>query len=218
LLDGNWKVKAEAGKVFDRSWFEIVDYVPDGGDECRFWDTAGTAKQMAGSSGQARRQRDPDYTAGVKIRRVNGVYYVLDCIAKQIGPAEIDDLIKKTAERDAAEAAGRRATHKVAWETPPGSAGIREDEHLTALLGGYRRGGYRPTGDKYVRSKPLAVEAESRNVKLLRGTWNEEWLTHMHHQPDIAHDDIHDASAGAFNALAAEGGVWVRDYAGNFRE
>lgn len=216
LLDGNWKVKAEAGKVFNRAWFQVVDFVPDGGVDCRFWDTAGTAKQLAGTSSGARRQKDPDYTAGVKIRKVNGTYYVLDVIARQIGPAEVNHLIKDTAERDAQYAGLTGAKYEVYWEIPPGSAGIREDEELTKLLHGHSRGGVRPTGDKYVRSKPLAVEAQARNVRIARGAWNEEFLTHMHHQPDLAHDDIHDAAAGAFNVIATAGGVWVRDYAGNF--
>jgi len=38
---------------------------------------------------------------------------------------------------------------------------------------------------------------------LVGGTWVEGWLRHMHGQPDLPHDDIMDASAGAFNALTA---------------
>lgn len=217
LLEGNWKVKAEAGKIFDRAWFEVVDHVPDGGDACRGWDLAATAKEIRGSSGQARARRDPDYTAGVLIRRVKGVYYVTDCFAKQMNVADSDRWMTELAGRDDGRASAAGATYRVAWEVEPGSAGIREDERLTVLLSGYRRGGRRATGDKYVRSKRLAVEAEAGNVKLLRGAWNEEWLTHMHHQPDLPHDDIHDATALAFNELDGGAGVWVRDYAGVFR-
>ena len=42
---GNWNVREEAGKLFNRAWFEIVDAVPAGGIEVRFWDFAATEKR-----------------------------------------------------------------------------------------------------------------------------------------------------------------------------
>ncbi|MCU0503516.1 MAG: terminase family protein, partial [Anaerolineae bacterium] len=55
LLDGNWKIRATAGKVFNRGWFEIVEAAPAGGLTCRFWDFASTEKALA--------KDDPDFTA-----------------------------------------------------------------------------------------------------------------------------------------------------------
>ena len=42
LLDGNWKVRPAAGKVFNRSTFGVVPIAPPGGMEVRFFDFAAT--------------------------------------------------------------------------------------------------------------------------------------------------------------------------------
>ena len=194
LLDGNWKVRPEAGKVFNRGWFDIVDTVPRDGVDCRFWDFAASEKELKGD--------DPDYTASVKIRKQGSTYYILDCMNVRKAPAEIDSLVKRIAANDLAQTKGLPIKYKVRWEIEPGSAGLRENWRLTTMLDGYDCGGDRPEGDKLTRAKPLASQAEVKNVKLLRGEWNEEFLTHMHHQPDWPHDDIMDAAAGAYNAIA----------------
>lgn len=99
LLAGNWKIKPTAGKVFNRSWFEIVDAVPAGGRTVRFWDLAATEKAMD--------QPDPDFTAGVKMRRVGDVYYVMDAQAEQEAPGRVDTMIKNTATQDGVSVAIR---------------------------------------------------------------------------------------------------------------
>lgn len=196
---GNWKVREEAGKVFNRGWFEIVDAVPAGGLECRFWDFAATKKEIKGE--------DPDYTASVRMRKVQGVYYVTDCTAEQEGPAEVDRALRNLAAQDAQAAHATGTRPLVRWEMEPGASGKRESYRLTKMLAGHDARGVRPQGDKITRAKPLAAQAEASNVKLLRGPWNERWLYHMHNQPEIKHDDIMDASSGAFNALAHVGGA-----------
>lgn len=191
LLGGNWKIRPSAGKVFNRGWFEIVDAIPTGGVEVRFWDFAATEKKQKGD--------DPDYTAGVSVRRVNGNWYITDVIAEQI--ANSDNLIKNIASQDRARCTSANTQYRVRWETEPGSSGKKETMRLVKLFAGYDCGGIRPTGDKLTRSKALASQSEAGNVKLLRASWNEQFLNHMHAIPDGAHDDIHDASAGAFNEL-----------------
>lgn len=201
LLSGNWKIVATAGKIFNRAWFEIVDAVPAGGEEVRFWDLAATEKKMLAKTN---RTNDPDYTAGNKMKVVSGVYYVLDATAEQIGPTDADNLIKNTASQD-----GKRC--KVRWEIEGGASGVRDNLHLAQMLAGFDCGGVRPEGDKIVRAKPFAAQAEVGNVKLLRGEWNNRWLNHMHGQPDIAHDDEMDAASGAFNELTGNGTVEALD-------
>lgn len=195
---GNWHIKPAAGKVFNRAWFEIVDAAPAGGRECRFWDFAATEKKLAGD--------DPDFTAGVKIREVNGVYYVMDSIAVQAGPAEVDRLFVNTSRQDSLEAIKTGIHYMVRWEIEPGSAGIRENRRLVQMLAGIDAAGRHSTGDKLTRAKALAAQAEAGNVKLLKGPWNERWLAHMHGQPDLPHDDEMDGSAGSFNELTAGSG------------
>jgi predicted phage terminase large subunit-like protein len=165
--------------------------VPAGGEEVRFWDLAATEKKMLAKTN---RKNDPDYTAGCRMKKVHGVYYVLDAQAAQIGPTDADNLIKNTASQDT------RAC-KVRWEIEGGASGIRDNLHLVQLLAGYDCAGVRPEGDKIVRAKGLAAQALAGNVKLLRGDWNTRWLNHMHGQPELPHDDEMDAASGAFNEL-----------------
>jgi len=192
LLGGNWKIRPAAGKVFNRGWFEIVEAVPSGGVECRFWDFAATERKQKGD--------DPDCTASASVRRVNGNWYITDCTEDQI--ANSDNLFVNLAIQDRARCSATGTQYRVGWEIEPGSAGKKESRRLAGLLVGFDCGGTRPTGDKLTRSRALASQAEVGNVKLLRGTWNERFLRHMHAIPDGKHDDIHDASAGAFNATS----------------
>lgn len=147
-----------------------------------------TAKKLVPKT----QRRDPDYTAGVSILYdpKGGRYYVTHMIAKQIGPADLDNLVLETTRADAAECQRRQRRYLVRWEIEPGSAGIRESHRLIKMLAGLDAKGVDPRGDKLLRAKPLACQAEASNVDLLKGAWNEAWLTHMHHQPDLPHDDI----------------------------
>lgn len=191
---GNWKIKPGAGKLFNSQWFEIVDAVPEGGIEERFWDMAATGATF-GQSGRVRpRQKTADYTASVKMRHVKDVTYVLDMTNQHISPAEIDNVIVNTASQDWAKC-------RVRWEEEGGSAGKINSANLVKKLKGYDAMGIHPNDDKIARAKPFAAQAYAGNVKLLRGKWNDEYLVHLHGQPDLPHDDIMDASSGAFNDL-----------------
>lgn len=194
LLGGNWKIRPAAGKIFNRAWFEIVDALPAGGVECRRFDFAATEQQVA--------KPDPDYTASVRMRCVGGCYYITDCTADRIGPADADRMLANTARQDELAALSTHTRYMVRWEQEPGSAGIRESARLVRMLTGLDCKGVPARGDKLMRAKPLAAQAEAGNVKLLRGPWNEMFLRHMHNQPDEPHDDIMDGASGAFADLA----------------
>lgn len=214
LLEGNWKIKPAAGKVFNSSWFEIVPQAPQFGSECRFWDFAATEKKQAGN--------DPDFTAGVLIRQGNEAYYVMDCVAEQVGPSDGDALMVNTCVRDALAARSAQRRYRVRWEQEPGSAGKKETYRLVKLLRDAFAGhgltcdaaGVPSQGDKLTRAASLASTAKVGDVKLVAGPWVDGWLRHMHGQPDLAHDDIMDASSGAFNDLAGllkpRAGAWGR--------
>lgn len=202
LLGGNWKIRAAAGKLFNRGWFKVVDAVPVGGAEVRFWDFAATERKMAGD--------DPDFTAGVKMRLVNGMYYVTDVTAGQWGPAEVDQIFVNTSRQDALTAKHTGIAYRARWEQEPGSASIRETARLVKLLAGIDAAGLPSEGDKVQRAKPLSAQVYAGNVAVLGGRdWTEPYLTHMHHQPEWGHDDMMDGSSGAFNILTdpdAQGG------------
>ncbi len=187
LLGGNWKIRAEAGKVFNRLWFEVIDAAPAGGRTVRFWDLAATEKSIA--------KPDPDFTVGVKMRRVGDLYYVLDAIAEQVSPARTDTLIMNTAGQDGDGVSVR-------FEREGGASGVRDARSLTAMLAGYDVRAVSPQGDKVMRAKGLAAQTEAGNVKIVRGPWNDRFLRTLHAFPDGAHDDEVDAASGAFNELA----------------
>lgn len=178
-----------SGRVFNRSWFEVCDRVPEGGVTVRFWDLAATAAAM---------NKGAFYTAGVKMKKVDGIYYVIDALAEQLSPAEADRLIISTASLDSKNV-------RLRWEKEGGSAGVRDEQHLKTLLNGYDARATKPLGDKVLRSKPLASEAIRGNVLLLRGEWNDRYLNSLHafdgtSKPLV--NDITDASTGAFAELS----------------
>jgi len=191
---GNWKIKPAAGKVFNRAWFEIVDAVPAGGREVRFWDLAATAKKTA------------DYTASCRGKEVNKITYILDATNDQIDPASTDAAMKNTAGQD-----GRGVA--IRFEQEGGASGKRDAHHIVTDLSGYDVRGVPPQGDKITRAKPLAAQALAGNVKLLRGSWNERWLIHMHAQDGDPkrHDDEMDAASGMYNELIGGVVLWDSD-------
>jgi predicted phage terminase large subunit-like protein len=199
LLAGNWKIKPSAGKVFNRTWFSIVPAAPAGGQTCIYWDFAATEKSMS--------KPDPDYTAAVVMRKAGGRWYVLDCIAAQVGPAEVERMFVNLTRQWAERARADGSTFLARWEQEPGSASKREASRMAGLLAGIDAHAVPSQGDKISRAKAMSAQAEAGNISLVAAPWNTEWLEHMHGQPDLPHDDIMDASAGAFNALVGAGQV-----------
>jgi predicted phage terminase large subunit-like protein len=197
LLGGNWKVRAAAGKLFNRAWFELVEAVPRGGVDCRFWDFAATKKTL--------KKKDPDWSAGVKMRRPpDGFIYVTDCIDVQEGPAAVEKLFMETCRSDDAMAKREMSYFFARWEIEPGSAAVREAQRFAVDLAGIDAMGIpvQGKGDKWLRARPFATYAQAGNVRCLIAPWTERFLNHLHHQPDIAHDDIMDAAAGCFSSIS----------------
>lgn len=197
LLGGNWNVRLEAGKFFNRAWFDIVNAVPESPDkkpiDVRFWDFAATEKKLSSD--------DPDFTAGVLIRYLPAIrqFYVLDVVAVQSNPADTDKLFYQTLTLDAERAKRDRTRLRTRWEIEGGASGKRDSHRLTTSLAGYDAKGVRDTRDKFARARAFAIQAEAGNVKVIATGWTENFLNHLHGQPDLPHDDIMDATAGAFN-------------------
>jgi predicted phage terminase large subunit-like protein len=201
LLGGNWNVKAAAGKVFNRDWFEIVDGIGSGGIDVRYWDLAATAAKVKATG----RKNDPDYTATVKMRYKNGVWTIIDAFQIQTAPANVEKLVLQTAALDKAEAGRNGTRYRLRWEIEPGSASIRESSRWVRELRGFDAIGVRSTDDKLTRARAVSVQAEAGNVKILAAGWNNMLLTNLHGFPDLPHDDLVDAVSGAFNATLTAG-------------
>ena len=188
LRFGRWDVREE-GAIFRREWFEIVEDFPHDARCVRFWDLAAT---------EAKAGRDPDFTAGVKMCEKDGIFYVVDVVRTRATPGAVEALIVQTAALDGRECAIR-------MEQEPGSSGVALIDHYArGPLLGFDFKGVKSTGSKVMRAAPLASAAEAGNVRLVRGPWNAEFLDEIAVFPQGQHDDIVDATAGAFDELSAQ--------------
>lgn len=189
------------GGLFKRHWFAIVDLLPAHcSSHVRAWDLAGT-------------DGGGDYTVGLKITRdaYDGTFYIEHVVRDQLSPAKVAALVMNTA---TADPYGTRIT----VPKDPAQAGKAQAETYIAMLAGRDVVAVPPTGDKIIRARPAAIQAEAGNVKLLRGSWNEAFLDEVCTFPAGANDDQVDAFADALNELAlGEGfdlGAFVRAYGG----
>jgi predicted phage terminase large subunit-like protein len=179
---GNWKIRPAAGLVFNRAWFEIVDASPAQARRCRGWDKAGTTG-------------DGDWTAGGKIAFAGGVFYIEDMVRGQWAAGDRNTVIRQATEADGAACMVRH-------EQEPGAGGKESAEITTRALVGYAVEGVPSTTNKVQRAQGLAAQANARNVKIVRASWNEDLLKELHAFPTKGvPDDQVDALSLAFNAL-----------------
>jgi predicted phage terminase large subunit-like protein len=192
LLHGNWKIKEEAGLMFRREWCQVIDALPVDLMEIRYWDFAGTkAKKNESKEG------GPDYTAGLKMAiDGQGNLYIGDARHFRENPFGVEKRVINTATLDGLNC-------HIILEFDPGQAGKFQVQYFAARLHGYKIGWQKPEGNKIERFKPFSAQAEAGNVKILRGNWNSEYFEELENFPpeNSGHDDLADATSGAYNAL-----------------
>lgn len=198
LLDGNWDIRPAAGLYFKRHWFEIVDpeQVPRRMVKmCRGWDLAGSPEKQNASD-----VKQPNATAGVKMGRDrDGTIWILDMVYDHLTPMQVERAIKNAATQD-----GPHTIIRLPQD--PGQAGKAQVAHFAKLLMGYPYRTRVMTGDKVTRAGAFSSAAEHGMVKLVKGTWNETYLTHLEQfPPEVGSPDIVDASVEAFHELTAGG-------------
>ena len=171
------------GAMFQRAWFDIVPVRQAGYlRRVRYWDLAAAV--------------EGDFTVGCLMSRdADGFFYVEEILRGQWSPAERDHIIMQTAKMDGLEV-------EIVLEQEPGAAGKSVIDWLRRNLAGYAVWPDRPTGAKEVRAQPYAAQCEGRNVKLVAGPWNREYLDEMCIFPYGAHDDQVDSSSGAFMRIS----------------
>ena len=64
------------------------------------------------------------------------------------------------------------------------------------------------SGDKLTRFGPFSSQCGAGNVKIRRGSWNEELFRVLEGFPDLAHDDEVDACSGALEMLNPHMNNW----------
>jgi predicted phage terminase large subunit-like protein len=178
------------GTMFQSHWFPLVDAVPPLVSRIRAWDLAAT--------GTDEKARDPDFTAGVLMAKATDkTIYILDVQHLRGTPQEVQARVRATALRDGPEVA-------IVMEQEGGSSGKAIIDHfLRNVLSGFNFRGVRSTGNKVDRAQPLAAQAQGGAVRLLRGTWNREFLDEAELFPMGAHDDQIDAASMALSRLTS---------------
>ena len=187
LLRGDWTARQE-GSLFRREWFPIADELPITiNRSVRFWDLAATP---------VRARSDPDYTAGVRVDYASdGLYYVVDVQRLRGTPAEVERLVRHTAQMDGSGT-------QIVIEQEPGASGVNTTHnYVTRVLPEYTVRGQRASGSKVARAGPVSSQAEVGNVRLLRGPWIGAFLDELEAFPLGGHDDQVDGLSGAFMRL-----------------
>lgn len=178
---------AEGGTLFQREWFEFVDSVPLDLELCRGWDTAETDEPNP-TKGKS------NWTVGVKMGRSRStkLLYIVDVI--RIRKVLIDTDMLSAAKMDGVRCKIREGS----------GSGKSTIKNRSILLAGYDFEASPETvkeGDKIERSNTFRSQCQNRNVKILRGPWNDVYLSVICSFPVGKFDDDVDASANAFNCL-----------------
>jgi len=162
--------------------FKIVKAAPAGGSEVRGWDLAASETSRA------------DFTASVKMRRVDGKIYILYADRFRAGPDKVRRRMLNTASQD-----GKAC--KISFPQDPGQAGKAQAQSLSSNLMGYDVHSSTESGSKLIRIEPFAAQLEAGNVYLVEGEWNESYLQEMCNFPSNDFDDQVDATSRAFARL-----------------
>lgn len=174
-------------QFFKREWFEIVGDYPRKARQVRYWDLAAT---------EVKPGKDPDWTSGGRVAEANGIYYVIDIRRTRSTPKGVEDLVGQTAELD-----GKAVI--IHMEQEPGSSGVNTIDHYRRnILKGYSFYGDKKTSNKVERAQPVSSAAEAGNVKLVKGSWNKDFLDEAEQFPNGKHDDMVDVVSGAIAMLA----------------
>lgn len=191
LLYGDWSIR-NTGHLFKRHWFPLIDQAPSPHDiakTVRYWDLAATEPSPE--------NKDPDWTVGIKAAKLrDNTYVILDMRRERFSSAKVEALIRATAEQD-----GHHVF--VYMEQEPGASAKNViDYYRRTVLAGYPFQGIRTDKNKEVRARPVASQAEGRNIAVLRSHWNDAFLSELEAFPtEGVHDDVVDALSGAMEQL-----------------
>src|SRR5712675_26724 len=193
LLGGNWKIRPTAGLYFKKEWCSVVDEVPADLEIVRYWDLAATEKTEF---------NDPDWTVGIKLGRdKNGGFWVMDMVRGRANPGDVARLLLNTATQD-----GNRV--HIGFGKDPGQAGKTQAFHLVRALSGFTATPAPESGNKLTRFGPFSSQCRAGNVKIRRGSWNDELFRVLEGFPDLAHDDEVDACSGALEMFSLNMKHW----------
>jgi predicted phage terminase large subunit-like protein len=175
----------KGGGYFKRSAVEIIDAPMPNSVRVRAWDLAAS--------------KDGKRTAGVKLARsIDGEFVVEDVVMGKWEPAERDRMISQTAQMDGREV-------PVRLEQEGGSGGIAQIHAIVRRLAGFNVEGIRVTGSKEIRADAVASQCNVGNLKIVRGNWNDSFLSELEAFPTGAYLDQVDALSLGFGFISTKG-------------
>jgi predicted phage terminase large subunit-like protein len=177
------------GNMFKRSWFRVIDAEPPYEQVVRGWDLASTSEVEAMIN-----RTEPAYTAGVKMGRYRGRYYVIHAERRRAGPFDVRQMIKNLASQDGINTV-------VDIPQDPGQAGKDQAQSIVRSMPGYNIRYSPEPGDKILKLEPMSAQAEAGNILVVRGDWNEEWFDEICAVPNNQFKDQVDATHRAWLRL-----------------
>jgi predicted phage terminase large subunit-like protein len=205
---GNWMARPKPGMFFrrdfwpdteERTMFLPAGFVaPDAIERVRYWDLAATADDKDDGVSD----KGPDWTSGVRMCKRRDESLVVEDVARdRIAESDVEGYILATAEADADECGVGNVTHII--EQEPGASGKIAAGALVLALAqaGHSARKVRPTGNKIDRAKPMAAQARSYNIYLVRGPWNRRFIAEAEMFPKGKKDQI-DGLSGCGAELA----------------
>lgn len=168
------------GGMFETDRIEVVEAMPAGVKTVRAWDPAYTNKATSCD------------TAGAKLGIFDGVVYIEDITFRKT--SNPDDMVVATAQVDGPDVT-------VLYPQDPG-AGVKVLADLTKRMHGYDLRSHKPTTDKVEAWLPFASQVNGRNVRLVRGEWNRDFLNDLRMAPFGKRKDLIDAVSYGYQHLA----------------
>ncbi len=188
LLDGNWKVRPQAGAYFPDRCAVVVDVIPsDVTIWLRSWDLAATEPNES--------ETDPDYTVGALLgRRPNGIIVVADVVRFRKNANMVREMVKATAMRD-----GRNTLIYI--PTDPGQAGRYQIASYREWLSEFTVLSKVITKNKLAMAEPAAALWQNRLIHLVNGAWNDAFIKELDLFDTGRYDDSVDALTGGISML-----------------
>lgn len=196
-LFGSWTAKAEGEGYWKRDWVKIVPLPPeDAIKTVRAWDLAASEVSEA--------NRDPDWTAGVKMSRDKfGNYCIEDVIRFRKTTSQVLEEIIKTAKIDGINEV------EVIIPKDTGAGGKAANLFFVRALAEHgitvRSAQISGHSGKLNRFLPFASISEAGAVTVVKGDWNEPFFTELENFiPNNRNqkDDMVDSTSDAFNTIA----------------
>jgi predicted phage terminase large subunit-like protein len=190
------------GGMVSIDWFEVVEAGPPRDKyalRCRGWDFASTKDGNGAGSASVRMAQT------FNAEEENSDIWIEDVWWDRVSPGGLYDHIRATVEHDG---------YDVFQSLPqdPGQAGVYQVDDMLELFAGHDFEFSSESGDKVVRFRPFAAQAEVRNkvarrIRVVKGDWNDMFFAQVSKFPVGRLKDIPDGCSRAYGGLVRRAGA-----------